>query len=124
MNPQIFGTRKNPDVRTALRFFAERRINVHFVDLEERAASLGELRRFAQKFGVKALVDPDSKRYATLGLKSAAYSDDRWLDLLTREPLLLRTPLVREGNRLTIGSALEERSSWLADRAVSPKPKA
>ena len=124
MNPQIFGTRKNPDVRMALRFFAERRINVHFVDLEERAASLGELRRFAQKFGVKALVDPDSKRYTTLGLKSAAYSDDRWLDLLTREPLLLRTPLVREGNRLTIGSALEEWSSWLADRAVSPKPKA
>jgi len=52
------------------------------------------------------------------------YSDDRWLDLLTREPLLLRTPLVREGNRLTIGSALEEWSSWLADRDVSPKPKA
>jgi arsenate reductase len=72
---------------------------------------------------VKALVDPDSKRYATLGLKSAAYSDDRWLDLLTREPLLLRTPLVREGNRLTIGPAVEEWGSWLASNAVSLKPK-
>jgi len=121
---QVFGVRKSADTRAALRFFAERRIKCHFVDLNERAASLGELRRFAQKFGVKALVDPDSKRFAALGLKSAAYSDDRWLDLLTREPLLLRTPLVREGNRLTIGSALEEWSSWLADRAVSPKPKA
>ena len=122
MNLQIFGTRKNPDVRAALRFFAERRINVHFVDLEERAASLGELRRFTQKFGVKALIDPDSKRYVALGLKSAAYSEERWLDLLTREPLLLRTPLVREGNRLTIGPAVEEWSTWLADSAVRRKP--
>jgi arsenate reductase-like glutaredoxin family protein len=124
MTPQIFGTRKNPNVRAALRFFAERRINVHFVDLEERAASFGELRRFAQKFGVKSLIDPESKRYAALGLKASGYSEERWLDLLTREPLLLRTPLVREGNRLTIGPAVEEWVSWLADRAVSLKPKA
>jgi len=94
------------------------------VDLEERAASLGELRRFAQKFGVKSMVDPDSKRYAALGLKAAAYSEERWLDLLTQEPLLLRTPLVREGNRLTIGPALEEWGSWISSAAISLKPKA
>ena len=49
---QIFGTKKSPATRAALRFFAERRLKVHFVDLNERAASVGELRRFAQKFGV------------------------------------------------------------------------
>jgi arsenate reductase len=124
MNPQVFGTRKNPAVLAALRFFAERRINVHFVDLEERAASLGELSRFAQKFGVKALIDSDSKRYVELGLKAAAYSEERWLDLLTREPFLLRTPLVREGNRLTIGPAVDEWGSWISTAAVSLKPKA
>src|SRR2546422_1190411 len=51
----------------SLRFFAERRIKCHFVDLNERAASLGELRRFAQKFGVQALIDPESKRFTELG---------------------------------------------------------
>ena len=45
---QIFGTKKSSDTRKAQRFFAERRVAVHFVDLAERAASLGELRRFAQ----------------------------------------------------------------------------
>jgi arsenate reductase len=30
---QIFGVRKSADTRAALRFFAERRIKVHFVDL-------------------------------------------------------------------------------------------
>ena len=51
MEVQVFGVRKNPDTRAALRFFAERRIKVHFVDLAERPASKGELARFAQKFG-------------------------------------------------------------------------
>ena len=45
---QIFGTRKSSDTRKAERFFDERRIQVHFVDLMERAASVGELGRFAQ----------------------------------------------------------------------------
>jgi len=57
MEIQIFGVRKSADTRRALRFFAERRIKTHFVDLQERPASPGELRRFAQKFGVDALLD-------------------------------------------------------------------
>ena len=52
MEVQVFGVRKSADTRKALRFFAERRIKTHFVDLVERPASLGELRRFVEKFGV------------------------------------------------------------------------
>ena len=100
---QIFGTKKCSDTRKALRFFAERRIKVHFVDLNERAAALGELRRFAQKFGVQALIDVNSKRFAELGLGVARYSDDRWLEKLVDEPLLLRTPLARFQHKLTVG---------------------
>ena len=79
---QIFGIRKSADTRKALRFFSERRIKTHFVDLLERPASLGELRRFAQKFGVAALVDRDSKRFGELGLHYAQLSDERWLEKL------------------------------------------
>lgn len=103
MEVQIFGTRKSADTRKALRFFAERRIRTHFVDLNERAAALGELRRFTQKFGVAALVDRESKRFAELGLGPARYSDERWLTILADEPLLLRVPLVRFQHKLTIG---------------------
>src|SRR5256885_1296761 len=62
MEVQVFGVRKSADTRAALRFFAERRIKVHFVDLNERAAAVGELRRFAQKFGVAALIDRNARR--------------------------------------------------------------
>lgn len=114
MEVQIFGVRKSADTRAALRFFAERRIKTHFVDLNERAASLGELRRFALRFGVTALVDRASRRFAELGLATARLSDDRWLERLTLEPLILRMPLVRHQQQLTLGAAEETWRTWVA----------
>ncbi len=113
MDIQIFGIRKNAETRKALRFFAERRIRTHFVDLLERAASRGELLRFAQKFGAPALLDRESRRFAELGLQAALYGNDRWLDILSDEPLMLKMPLVRRGNALTIGAAESTWKSWL-----------
>jgi arsenate reductase-like glutaredoxin family protein len=113
MEVQVFGTKKNSDTRKALRFFAERRVKVHFVDLMERAAALGELKRFAQKFGVSALVDRESKVYLDLGLQHARLSDERWLEKLVDEPLLLRQPLARCQQKLSIGLAESEWKSWV-----------
>jgi arsenate reductase (glutaredoxin) len=109
---QIFGIRQSADTRKALRFFSERRIRTHFVDLLQKPAALGELRRFAQKFGVMALLDKGSKRFEELGLRYAQLSDDRWLEKLSQEPLLLRMPLVRNANQLAIGAEEVIWSSW------------
>ena len=84
MEVQVFGVRKSADTRAALRFFAERRIRTHFVDLAER------------------------------GLGTALYGDEKWLDVLADEPLLLRMPLVRSQNKLTIGPAEPTWTEWLA----------
>lgn len=109
---QIFGVKKSADTRKALRFFSERRIKTHFVDLMERPASLGELRRFAQKFGVTALVDRNSRRFDALGLRYAQLTDERWLEKLVDEPLLLRIPLVRNANQLTVGAEEKAWKEW------------
>ncbi len=114
MEVQVFGTQQNQDTRHALRFWSERRVKVHFVDLNERAASRGELQRFVQKFGVTALIDKASKRYAALGLGAARYSDERWVQLLADEPLVLTQPLTRWGGKLTVGRADDEWKAWLA----------
>jgi arsenate reductase-like glutaredoxin family protein len=109
---QVFGIKKSAETRKALRFFSERRIRTHFVDLLERPAALGELRRFSQKFGVMALVDKESKLFDELGLRYAQLSDDRWLEKLSEEPLLLRMPLVRNANQLTIGADENTWKTW------------
>jgi arsenate reductase-like glutaredoxin family protein len=114
MDVQIFGVKKNADTRKALRFFAERRIKTHFVDLMERAASRGELTRFAKKFCTSTLVDETARRYGELGLRTARYGDERWLEILVSEPLILKMPLVRFGNALSIGAAEATWKAWSA----------
>ena len=112
MDVQIFGTKNDADSRKALRFFKERRAKVHFVDFKVKAPSKGELRRFVQKFGADAVIDRDAKRFKALGLHTAYYSDDRWLEIGTEEPLILRTPLVRHGKELTVGHAESTWKEW------------
>lgn len=114
MEVQVFGVRKNADTRKALRYFAERRVKTHFVDLLERPASAGELQRFAQKLGVAALVDRTSRRFGELGLSWAQYTDSQWMDKLEVEPLLLCMPLVRERQRVTVGLAESTWTAWLS----------
>ncbi len=113
MEVQIFGIAKSSATRSAQRFFAERRVKVHFVDLKERAASKGELQRFVQKFGVTALIDKSSRRYAELGLGAARLDDAHWIDKLIDEPLLLVMPLVRCQHKLSVGDAVPEWKVWV-----------
>jgi arsenate reductase-like glutaredoxin family protein len=120
MNVQIFGFHDCQDTRKAQRFFAERRIAVHFVDLDERPASKGELRRFAERFGPAAVVDKDGATYKAMGLRVALDSPQRLLERALTAPHLLRTPLVRNGAKVTIGHTPDEWQAWVdADRKAS-----
>ena len=113
MNLQIFGFKDCQDTRKAQRFFAERRIPVHFVDLDERPAAKGELRRFAERFGPAALIDREGARFKALGLRVAGDSPQRLLDRALTEPRLLRTPLVRNGGKVTVGHAPDDWQAWV-----------
>ena len=113
MNVQIFGFTDCQDTRKAQRFFAERRIAVHFVDLDERPASKGELRRFAERFGPAALIDRQGARYKALGLRVSGDSPQRLLDRALTDPRLLRTPLVRNGGKVTVGLTPDDWQGWV-----------
>lgn len=110
---QIFGFNDCQDTRKARRFFSERRIAVHYVDLDQRAASRGELRRFAERFGPAGLIDTEGARYQALGLRVALDSPARLLERALTDPRLLRTPLVRHGGKVTVGLAPAEWQAWV-----------
>ena len=110
---QVFGFTDCQDTRKAQRFFKERGVSVHFVDLKERPAARGDLRRFAEKFGAGALIDREGARFKALGLRVAGDSPERLLERALTEPRLLRTPLVRAGGRLAIGHAPEVWQAWV-----------
>jgi arsenate reductase len=100
MGLQIFGTRKCPDTRKAERFFQDRGVAYQFIDLAEKGISPGELASVKAAVGGATLVDTEGKRFRDRGL---AYQDyDPEAEILA-DPLLLKTPIVRDGRRAVIG---------------------
>jgi arsenate reductase len=102
-NVQIFGTPDSQTTRAALRFFKERRIDVHFVDIRRKPMAAGELRRFVERLGARALADEQGKAWKDAGLGYLSMSDADLVDRLLSDQRLLNIPLVRIDNAFTAG---------------------
>jgi arsenate reductase-like glutaredoxin family protein len=103
-NVQIFGLKNSSSTRAAERFFKERGVPIQFVDLKKKPMAPGEIKRFVDRFGLSQLVDTECAAYVAAGLKYLKMSDTELLQRIEREPHLLRLPLVRSANRLSIGN--------------------
>lgn len=118
VNVQIFGVKNSQATRAAERFFKERGIKLHIVDLKQKPFAPGEIKRFIDRFGLAGLLDADSKAYVDAGLKYLKVSESEMLARIEKEPKLFRLPLVRAGNRLSVG--LDE-AAWKAMLDSGPK---
>lgn len=110
---QVFGRDDSSATRAALRFFRERRVVVHYVDLKKRGIAAGELQRFTQRLGATALLDPTSRPYRDDGLAHLALDEAGAVRRLLADPRLLRLPLVRHGNAVTAGPDETTWAAWL-----------
>jgi len=110
---QIIGTKNCPDTRKADRFFRERGIRPHLVDLKERPLSEGELHNICRNMDPGQLLDPDSKAFSKAGLAYMVYDP---LEEILKNPAILKTPIVRCGKEVTIGLKPEIWTGWLQDR--------
>jgi arsenate reductase (glutaredoxin) len=113
-NIQVFGMEDSQATRAALRFFRERRIVVHFVDLRKKPIAQGELRRFTDRLGAAACVDTGSRAYREQGLAYLAADPAGITARLLADVQLIRLPLVRYGDEVTSGKAEETWKAWLA----------
>jgi arsenate reductase-like glutaredoxin family protein len=113
---QVFGLDSDPATRAAIRFFKERRLGIHQVDLRRKPIALGELRRFVERLGATALLDVDGRAYREAGLSYMRLDEAGIVERLLADPRLLRLPLVRFGNEVSAGKAEATWKAWL-DRA-------
>jgi arsenate reductase-like glutaredoxin family protein len=111
---QIFGVKNSQETRAAERFFKERRVQIHMVDLKQKPMSPGEIKRFIDRFGLRALCDAEGKAWLDAGLKYMKLSDSELLAKIERDPKLLRLPLVRCGNKISAGHDEEAWKGMLA----------
>jgi arsenate reductase-like glutaredoxin family protein len=115
-NIQVFGTDDNNATRGALRFFRERRIVVHYVDLRKKPIAAGELRRFIHRLGAASLLDRESRAYREQGLAYLSTDTQGITARLLADPRLLNLPLVRYGDEVTAGKEEATWKAWLARR--------
>ncbi len=110
---QVFGRDDSADTRAALRFFRERRVVVHYIDVRKRGIAPGELRRFTQRLGAAALMDVSSRPYRDQGLAFMTLDEGGIVGRLQADPSLLRLPLARHGNDVTVGVQESTWTAWL-----------
>jgi arsenate reductase len=106
---QIFGLKNSQETRAAERFFKERSAVIQFVDLKQKPMARGEIKRFIDRFGLAELLDKEGQAYVDAGLKYLKLSDSEVMERIERNPNLLRLPLIRATNRLSVG---QDEDSW------------
>jgi arsenate reductase-like glutaredoxin family protein len=114
---QIFGLEDDQPTRAALRFFKERRIEIHFVDLRRKPLAAGELRRFVDRLGAPALAATEGRAWRDAGLRYVRMDDAELAERLLQEQRLLKLPLVRFGNEVAAGKDEPAWRAWLKAKA-------
>ncbi len=112
MNIQIFGKSKCFDTKKAERYFKERRVKFQSIDLKKYGMSPKEFDSVLRAVGgIDSLIDWDSKAEAVTLMK---YMEDRRAreDKVFDDPMLMKTPVVRNGKQATVGYCPEIWATW------------
>lgn len=112
MNIQIFGTRKCFDTRKAERYFKERNVRYQFIDMKEKGLSKGEYNGIKSAVGGReAMLNPECKDKELLALIQYLAEEDKDEKILENQKIL-KTPIVRNGRKATIGYQPEIWKTW------------
>ena len=112
MNIQIFGKSKCFDTKKAERYFKERRIKFQSIDLKKYGMSPKEFDSVLRAVGgIDNLIDWDSKAEAVTLMR---YMEDKAAieDKVFDDPMLMKTPVVRNGKQATVGYCPEVWAKW------------
>ena len=110
LNIQLIGTKKCRDTQKAERFFKERKIPFQFRDLAEKGISKGELDNISRVLLLEELLDKEGKQFEKRNMKFMIYNIE---DVLLDDPLLFRTPIVRNGRVVTLGYKPDVWTEWI-----------
>ena len=112
MNIQIFGKNKCFDTRKAERFFKERGIRFQRIDLPDKGMSRRELESVIRAVGgMEKIVNPNDRDY----ILWQHLLPEAQFNMLLETPEMLRTPIVRNQQKATVGAAEEIWKMWIAE---------
>jgi len=111
MNIQIYFYKKNFDVQKAERYFKERRIPFQSLDLKKHRLGEREVRLMIEGIGMEYLLDREDKKTKE---HPACYYDraELLIPAIQENPWLMKTPVVRNGNKVTLGYQPQVWDTW------------
>lgn len=109
MNIQIFGRKKCFDTQKAQRYFKERRIKFHYIDVDRYGMSRGELQSVKNAVGLENLINTKDEDYPLIQYLA---SNEAKMDKLFEDPYLIKTPVVRNGKQATVGYCPDVWKNW------------
>ncbi len=112
MNLILIGTKKCKETQKAERFFKERRIPFHFRDLNEKGLAKGELENITRALDIDEVFDENGDRFKKLNLQYMVFNK---FDKLLDDSLLLKTPVVRNGSKCTVGYDPDTWKKWIEE---------
>lgn len=111
MNIQIYFSKKNFDTQKAERYFKERRIPFQSMDLKKHRLGEREISLMLNALGIEGALDREDKKVREH--PACYYTQKEMLIPEIQEcPWLLKTPIVRNGNKITAGYQPTVWESW------------
>jgi arsenate reductase-like glutaredoxin family protein len=106
---QIIGTKKCKETAKAIRACKERGISYQLVDLNERELANGEWNNIFQHYDADDLIDKNSKIYKKKGYTYMEFDSQ---EELIENPLMMKTPILREKGKVYAGFDLKVIEEW------------
>lgn len=110
MNIQIIGVKSCSDTQKAERYFKERNIQFHFRDLNEKGLAKGELENITRVIPLEELIDREGKQFKKRNLQYMVFDIE---EELLNDPLLFKTPIVRNGKEVTLDFKPDVWKTWI-----------
>jgi arsenate reductase len=112
MEVQVIGTLKCKNTQKAIRFFKDRGIKIHFLDLNEKKLSKGELRNISNSIPIEELIDREGKQFKKRNMEYMVFDT---AEEILEDPLLIKTPIVRYKGKATSGHEPNQWKSMIKD---------
>ena len=99
----VYGITTCGSVKKATTFLKNKNIDFEFVDFKKYNPTIDEITRWSAKAGMDRLFNTKGTKYKTLGLDYKAMDEKTKTEWLSKEPLLIKRPVIEDGEKLIVG---------------------
>ena len=99
----VYGITTCGSVKKATTFLKNKNIDFEFVDFKKYNPTIDEITRWSAKAGMDRLFNTKGTKYKTLGLDYKAMDEKTKTEWLSKEPLLIKRPVIENGEKLIVG---------------------